>query len=198
MRRLRAAAAAAGALAVLAACSGPDAVALPPRPRQPTVAELTAAARLPACPAVPAAGHVRTGLPDLTLPCLGSGPPVPLSGLRGTPTVVSLWASWCQPCRREAPSFTALSARTAGRLRVLGVVTQDDRLSGLGGSESLKIRYPSVLDQRGSLLASTGHRTLPVTLFVDSGGRVVHTEVREMGSAAQLRGLVTRYLGVRA
>src|SRR5207237_8219321 len=73
----------------------------PPAVSGPAHAELVARAALDPCPPSIAVSHVSHGLPDVTLPCLGAGPAVHLAGLRGTPTVVNIWGSWCVPCQAE-------------------------------------------------------------------------------------------------
>src|SRR5712692_8617831 len=49
----------------------------------------------------------------------------------GLPTVVNVWASWCIPCRAEAPRFASAARRYAGRVRFLGLDSQDDRKDAL-------------------------------------------------------------------
>ncbi len=72
-----------------------------------------------------AAQRVKIGerAPDLALAALDSGPAkVRLSQLKGHPVVISFWASWCPPCRKEMPELAA--AYTANRksgLEVLAV-----------------------------------------------------------------------------
>src|SRR5688500_17052439 len=44
------------------------------------------------------------------------GKPASLADFAGQPTVVNLWATWCQPCLREMPSLERLQAQFAGRL----------------------------------------------------------------------------------
>ena len=46
--------------------------------------------------------------------------------LEGTPLVVNVWASWCEPCERETPMLTAAAADHPG-VRFVGVNTQDSR-----------------------------------------------------------------------
>src|SRR5438093_241065 len=62
--------------------------------------------------------------PDALLPRLRDGR-LTLAELRGYPTVINFWASWCVPCKKEAPSFAAAASRYKGRVVFLGMDTQD-------------------------------------------------------------------------
>ena len=135
-------------------------------------------------------------LPDLTLPCLGGGPDVTLSALRG-PMVVNLWAQWCGPCRQELPYYEELHRRAGDRVHVLGIDYQDTRPDwALQLLHQTGVTYPSAADPGGQLRVPLRVRGLPGILFVDGKGRVVHQEFAVMDSYGELAGLVKRYLGV--
>lgn len=149
------------------------------------------AAALTACPS-----GVGAGLPDLTLPCLGGGPAVPLRGPgTGRPVVVNAWATWCGPCTREMPELVELAARAAGRVDLLGVLTQDDQRQALEFARQLGVRYPSVVDDDGAFFRrySAGP---PVTVFVRADGSVAHVERGEMASLQEVLDLTRAHLGV--
>jgi cytochrome c biogenesis protein CcmG, thiol:disulfide interchange protein DsbE len=134
---------------------------------------LRAAAALEACPAAgtePATSAAT--LPDLTLPCLGVGEPVPLRRLGGAPLVLNLWASWCGPCRQELPAFQQLHATASSRIRVLGVVTEDAPDSALSFTAAAGVHFPSVVDATGKLKRALGRSLLPATLLVRADGRI--------------------------
>ncbi|MFZ0325219.1 MAG: TlpA disulfide reductase family protein [Actinomycetes bacterium] len=154
---------------------------------------LVAAAGLDRCPTTSGAAAVDHGLPDVTLACLADGPPVRLSGLRGRPTLVNIWASWCGPCRGELPMLQR--ADDAG-LRVLGVDLLDHPDAALATLEALDITYPSVQDPGGSLRAELGLVATPTTLFVAPDGQIVHVKLGAFGSDAELAAAAGRYLGV--
>ncbi len=152
-------------------------------------------AHLDPCPA--ATGTRQGGLHPLTLSCLGGGPDVDLSRLRG-PALVNMWASWCEPCVREVPFLEQLHAATKGRLLVLGVdIEESSRRSPLAFAAAVGMRYPSLYDPDGAFRSAENVPAPPATLFVDPAGRVVHRSIGYYHSAAQLRAAVTRYLGVR-
>lgn len=201
--------AAAAVLVLLAGC-GPasgggtaptrSASSQPAAPPSSAAASVRAAAKLERCPGVRAAppGTKGPALPAVRLPCLDTGPTVPLGGLRG-PLVVNLWATWCDPCVEEAPLFQRLHAASGERVRVLGVATKDSSPdAALQFATDVGLRYPSVYDRDGAVLrgakAGTG---LPVTLFVDRAGRVVHRTVGPYTGYDQLTADVRRHLGVR-
>jgi len=165
----------------------------------PNHAELVAKAALDPCPPSQPGGHVSQGLPDVTLPCLGDGPAVHLAGLRGTPTVVNIWGSWCVPCQKETKYLAAVYDALKPRVRFLGVDTEDSSDSALDFAPHVTppMRYPSVVDEQKKVLVGLDLiSAVPSTVFVDADGRVVHKAAIAYGSVAQLRADIAKYLGV--
>src|SRR4051794_24257143 len=155
-----------------------------PNPSNPDHAHLVATARLEPCPASsgPAADG---GLPDLTLKCLGTGPAVHLAALRGTPTLVNIWGSWCGPCQAETPFLQRAHTRLGAAVRFLGVDTEDSPDSALDFAAHVRLamRYPSVVDDdKAVLLGVHGPSAVPMTLLVDANGRVVHPAIESYDS----------------
>ncbi|MEN3356940.1 MAG: hypothetical protein V7637_922 [Mycobacteriales bacterium] len=147
----------------------------------------------------PAAGGAATGqpeLPDLTLPCLGAGGPVPLRALAGTPTVLNVWASWCGPCRVELPAFQQLYAKAGGRLRVLGVVSEDTPGNARSFAGATGVRFASVVDDTGRLRRALGRSALPATVLVAADGRVAKVYGGRPLAFDDLRRLVRDALGL--
>ena len=62
--------------------------------------------------------------PDLTIQRLEGGE-LKLSSLGGSPLVVNFWASWCAPCRQEAPVLNAAAVEYSGRVKFVGLDIQD-------------------------------------------------------------------------
>ena len=161
-------------------------------------ADLVAAADLADCPASDLKVAARNdGLPDVTLPCLGDGPAVRLAGLRGTPTVVNVWASWCGPCREELSLFADVAGSAGSGLRVLGIDATDDPPSALSLLADAGVHYPSVRDDSGSTKAPMRWGSgLPVTYFVDADGRIAFERHGAIANADELRTLLADHLGV--
>ncbi len=147
------------------------------------LAAARAAAKLAPCPRPAAAPAPRAELPDLTLPCLGGGPDVPLSRLAGVPMVLNAWASWCVPCRAELPAFQRLAGRAGGRLRVLGVDTEDPPASALDFAAARGVHIASVVDAAGALRSGRRVSGLPFTLFVRADGSVAKVHIGPLGYA---------------
>ena len=135
-------------------------------------------------------------LPEVTLRCLGGGPDVDLSTLRG-PLVINLFAQWCGPCRKELPYYEALHQKAKGAVRVVGVDYLDTQpAAALKLVEETGVTYPLLADPEGRLRADLKVRGLPGVVFVDADGTVT-TEFRVVKSYAELRDLVQDRLDVR-
>jgi cytochrome c biogenesis protein CcmG/thiol:disulfide interchange protein DsbE len=150
------------------------------------------------CPRLDRAQPRDDGLPDLELPCLGDGPSVNLADLRGTPTVLNVWAAWCTNCDREMPLFADAMDRAGDRLRFFGVHYKATRDQGLASEDDFGVPFPSAHDGDGDLTVARLRATAPPqTFFVSADGKVVGRKVGEITSQDELDGLVEQYLGVR-
>jgi thiol-disulfide isomerase/thioredoxin len=148
------------------------------------------------CEAVDAPPADADPLPEVTLPCLGGGPAVDLSGLRG-PAVVNLFAQWCEPCREELPYYQRLHEQGGRDVRVLGIDYLDTQPDGaLALAADTGVTYPLLADPDGVLRSEFRIRGLPGVVFVDAEGRVAHVEFTVIRSYRQLTDLVEEHLGV--
>ncbi len=111
-------------------------------------------------------------VPAVTLAAL-DGPPVSLAALRGHPVVLNFWASWCIPCRDEAPLLEATweEFRSQGLL-VFGINTQDMETPARTFLKELHITYPTLRDSDGSVARLFGTTGVPETFFIGRDGRI--------------------------
>lgn len=184
------------------------ALTAPPGARTPAEAVTPAGAARPGATGTPD-GAARAGdgsagpngllpdvsLPDVSLPCFTGGATVQLAALRG-PAVVNLWASWCPPCRKELPAFQRLADRTGGRLHVIGVDVRDRRESARSLAVDFGLTFPNLVDTDELLRTRLGRAALPVTLLLDTEGRIRHIDETGALDDAALAALVERHLGV--
>ncbi len=112
-------------------------------------------------------------VPDRELAALEGDGQGAIADYRGRWVLVNLWASWCTPCRREAPVLERLWRRDRRRgLTVLGINVQDNSDDARGFVRAYGITYPqlrSVGDERSTAFGSTG---VPENFLVDPHGRL--------------------------
>ena len=112
-----------------------------------------------------------------------------LVGLRGTPVVVNIWASWCAPCRAEMPLLQRAAETYEGEVVILGVDSKDSAGPAEAFLADVGVRYPNVFDATGDIRKALGLRGFPTTYFFDARGTIVATVVggiTEARLAAQL------------
>jgi len=164
----------------------------------PQLRKQKAEAGIESCPLTERASPAADGsLPDLTLPCLGGGPDVNLAGLRGAPLVLNFWSQTCGPCRAESPLFQQVHEAAGNRVRVLGIDWQDPRPGyAIGFADELGLTYPQIADPDGATRAPLRITALPITVFADADGQIVHTEFGAVDSVDELTTLIGDHLGV--
>ncbi len=143
---------------------------------------------------------VEGGLPEVTLPCLGGGPDVELSSLRG-PAIINLWQARCTPCRKEMPALEEFHQAYGDQVAVIGVDFNDVQpAAALQLAADTGVTYPSIADPGGDLMTESafaiGRRGLPAFLFIDADGTVVGTASGGVDSVAEIKQLVADHIGI--
>lgn len=139
----------------------------------------------------------RSGAKDVGMPApsfdlerLDGGGRVTSDDLRGKAYVLNFWASWCIPCREEAPILAEVAGSGTGEPAFVGVNILDGRREARAFVEKFGLRYPNVRDD-GGVFRSFRVTGIPETLFVARDGRLVGRYVGAIGER-RLRELMKR------
>jgi cytochrome c biogenesis protein CcmG/thiol:disulfide interchange protein DsbE len=121
--------------------------------------------------------------PDFTLSALSMhpAPALHLASFRGKPVMLNFWASWCDPCKHEAPLLQATwqRARSQG-IVFIGVDYEDTQSDGLNFLQTYGITYANVVDSSGATAINYGVTGVPETVFIDRHGVIVHKVIGEL------------------
>lgn len=119
-------------------------------------------------------------LPDCTFEGFNGSPTLQLSSLRGKPTVLNFWASWCINCIGEMPDFQKVYESLGSRVSFVGmnVLGLQGETMGAGKAFAKRtgVHYQLAFDPGGLLYAhfyaTTARPIMPITVFVDARGVV--------------------------
>jgi cytochrome c biogenesis protein CcmG/thiol:disulfide interchange protein DsbE len=101
------------------------------------------------------------------------GGTIDLADLQGKVVLVDFWASWCTPCRQEAPVLRQVYQEYADQpVEFVGVNIWDRREDAFQYTDTFDIPYPNGIDESGSIAIDYGVRGIPEKFFIDSAGVV--------------------------
>ena len=116
--------------------------------------------------------------PMFTLPILESPSPVAagavsLSALRGHPVVLNFWASWCIPCKSEAPALERDYLRYQHSVAFIGIDYHDLTSDARTFVDAHGLTFLMLADGSGDVTSSYGISQVPETYVLDANGKVV-------------------------
>jgi cytochrome c biogenesis protein CcmG/thiol:disulfide interchange protein DsbE len=115
----------------------------------------------------------RVPAPGLRLRSLTGGRTYTLRAFRGRVVVVNVWASWCEPCRAEAPVLERWYRRISPLGgSVVGVDTFDATSDARSFVRQLHLTYPMLRDPAGLVKSGFGVSGFPESFVIDAGGRL--------------------------
>jgi cytochrome c biogenesis protein CcmG/thiol:disulfide interchange protein DsbE len=95
-----------------------------------------------------------------------------IASLRGEPVFIDVWASWCLPCQEEAPLLARLAGEHRGRVRFVGIDTNDSRGAARAFIRRHRLAYPHLFDPKTTLATKLGVYGIPTMFLVDRQGRI--------------------------
>ena len=135
----------------------------------------------------PAPNEGTSSLPAFDLPLVRGEGSFTNERLEGRPAVVNFWASWCIPCREEAPLLEQAWKRYHDEgIQFVGVAVLDSREGSAEFIEERGITYPNVLDLEQDLAGDLDVFGLPQTFFVDSDGDLAREAGQAIGGSGEL------------
>jgi thiol-disulfide isomerase/thioredoxin len=120
--------------------------------------------------------------PDFTLDVISgndAGNRIQLSALKDNVVVLEFWASWCGPCRQQAPIIERVGKKFAAEgVRIVGVNTSDRLETAQAYLQTAGLTYPSVIDKTGEVSHAFGANALPTLVVIDKKGQVRSVQAR--------------------
>lgn len=125
------------------------------------------------CGTDPAGPHEGQRAPSIE-GSLMTGGSLDFRALRGKPTVLVFWASWCGPCRQEAPEIASIAQQHGAAINLVGINAGEAVAVAQRAAKEMAIRWPVVMDSDGSIQSLYNVTGIPLVVILDANGVVRH------------------------
>lgn len=115
-------------------------------------------------------------LPDATIEDL-DGNEHSARDLFGKPMVINVWASTCEPCKKELPEFAAVHTELGDQVRFIGLDYFDGAELAQQFAEEHGVQYELYLDNRQEFISELEIAVFPTTLLVSADGRILKQHI---------------------
>lgn len=132
--------------------------------------------------------------PAFEAPLLDGSGTLALSDLEGRPVLVNFWASWCVPCREEAPLLKEAYQRYGDEVAFVGVNIKDARDDALAFEEEFSLGFPDIRDEGSVIFADYGLTGQPETFIIDAEGNIAQHVRGPLPDMATLDSMLTGVL----
>lgn len=135
-----------------------------------------------------------TSSPDFTLTGL-DGKSYQVGGGREKPLLLNFWASWCDPCKEEAPALADLASKYSEKLDVYAVnVTQYDKIDKVKEFvETYNFTFPVLLDEKEEVFRKFNGAAFPTNVLIDKNGVIQELVIGAL-SAEELEAKIRKLL----
>lgn len=106
-----------------------------------------------------------------------TGTTVSLSSLRGHPVWLNFWATWCPFCNQEMPIIKKIQTADHAKIDIYGVDVQEPASKVIPFVKKKGLNYPILLDSQGAVAADYGATGLPLSIFINSSGKIAAIRV---------------------
>lgn len=140
--------------------------------------------------ALPTSAFISEPIANVSISPVGDRDALPdIAGLKrdDRPMVINAWASWCEPCRVEAPELAAFAAANPD-IRMVGLNVNDEPGAAQAFAAATGMDYEQVTDADGSILATIPGippAGLPSTVVIDSEGNIAARIIGPVNGALQ-------------
>jgi peroxiredoxin len=134
-------------------------------------------------PVAMTADYIGTPAPSFALETF-DGEQIALSSLRGKPTVINFWATWCPPCEKELPVLERAYTTHKDGVNFLAISVEETAGIVRPFVEERDLTLPILLDVDGLVVDRYGVKALPTTLFVDADGVIINQHFGELDNSS--------------
>ena len=111
------------------------------------------------------------------------GETISTRSLIGAPTIINIWYSTCEPCRRELPVLAQGALKSGENIRFIGINIKDSAKVASEFAADYGVKFEIFLDANGAFISASGVSTAPMTLAVNAQGLIINQIAGELSTA---------------